>query len=91
MYVNGKFAGTVWAAPFVIDLPGMLHAGDNELRIEVTNLPANRIADMDRRGVEWRKFKDINIIDINYRRTGYSSWPVMPSGLATATLRKLTR
>ena len=91
VYVNGKFAGTVWAAPFVIDLPGMLHAGDNELRIEVTNLPANRIADMDRRGVEWRKFKDINIIDINYRRTGYSSWPVMPSGLATATLRKLTR
>lgn len=91
VYVNGKYAGTVWAAPFVIDLPDMLHAGKNEIRIEVTNLPANRIADMDRRGVEWRKFKDINIVDINYRRTGYSSWPVMPSGLATATLRKLTR
>lgn len=90
VYVNGKYAGTVWAAPFVIDLLDMLHAGDNELRVEVTNLPANRIADMDRRGVEWRKFKDINIVDINYRRTGYSSWPVMPSGLATATLRKLS-
>jgi len=56
--------------------------GENEIRIEVTNLPANRIADMDRRGVEWRKFKEINVVDINYKKTLYSSWKPVPSGLA---------
>jgi hypothetical protein len=44
-------------------------------------LPANRIADMDRKGIEWRKFKDVNIVDIHYRKTGYSHWYLVPSGL----------
>ena len=51
VFLNGKEAGVVWASPFEIDLSGLLLAGKNELRIEVTNLPANRIADYDRRGL----------------------------------------
>ena len=43
-------------------------AGMNDIRIEVTNLPANRIADLDRRGVKWRKMEEINVVDINYKR-----------------------
>ncbi|MDE6534148.1 MAG: glycosyl hydrolase family 2 [Muribaculaceae bacterium] len=88
IYVNDKYIGTVWAAPFTIDFNDCLKAGDNEIRIEVTNLPANRIAAMDRRGVPWRKFKEINIVDINYRKTDYSDWETLPSGLnSTVTLR----
>jgi hypothetical protein len=47
----------------------------------VTNLPANRIADMDRHDVPWRKMKEINVVDINYKKTTYSHWTPMPSGL----------
>ena len=51
VYINGQFIGCAWSVPFILDTKHTLKAGDNELRIEVTNLPANRIADLDRRGV----------------------------------------
>lgn len=90
VYVNGHYIGTVWAAPFTIDFDKYIKAGENEIRIEVTNLPANRIAAMDRRNIPWRKFKEINIVDINYKKTGYSDWATVPSGLnSTVTLRLL--
>ena len=74
VYINGQFIGCAWAVPFVLDCR-------NTLRIEVTNLPANRIADLDRRGVKWRKFNEINVVDIDYKRTTYDGWAPMPSGL----------
>ena len=49
--------------------------------MEVTNLGANRISKTDRDGIEWRKFKEINVVDINYKTTGYGSWAPVPSGL----------
>ena len=67
--------------PFVLDCRGTLRAGWNDIRIEVTNLPANRIADLDRRGIKWRKMEEINVVDINYRRTTYDQWAPVPSGL----------
>jgi len=81
VYINGQFIGCAWAVPFVLDCQQALKVGDNEIRIEVTNLPANRIADLDRRGVKWRKMEEINVVDINYKKTTYDSWPPMPSGL----------
>ena len=51
------------------------------MEIKVTNLPANRIADLDRQGVKWRKFNEINIVDINYKKTGYAEWQPVASGL----------
>lgn len=90
VYVNDHYIGTVWAAPFTIDFDKYMKAGENKIRIEVTNLPANRIAAMDRRNIPWRKFKEINIVDINYKKTGYSDWATVPSGLnSTVTLRLL--
>ena len=47
----------------------------------MTNLPANRIAAYDRRKVPWRKFKEINVVDINYKKTTYDGWQPVPSGL----------
>lgn len=81
VYLNGKLLGCAWAVPFTLPCGSALKAGKNELRIEVTNLPANRIADMDRKGIVWRKMKDINVVDLNYRPTSYAHWTPMPSGL----------
>ena len=86
VYVNNIFAGCAWSAPFKLDVTGMLHEGDNTLRIEVTNLPANRIRQMDIDGTQWRIFKDVNILDIvngNTSQQGvtYNDWELVPSGL----------
>ena len=81
VYINGTFIGCAWAAPFVLNTNGTLRKGRNEIRIEVTNLPANRIADMDRRGMPWRKMKEINVVDINYKKTTYANWTPVKSGL----------
>lgn len=81
VYVNGELIGCAWAAPFSLSLGQTLKEGDNEIRIEVTNLPANRIADLDRKKVGWRKFKDTNVVNINYKKVDYADWSPVPSGL----------
>ena len=81
VYINDQYIGCAWAVPFVLDCKQALKAGKNTLRIEVTNLPANRISWLDRQGVEWRKFKEINVVDINYKKTTYADWAPVPSGL----------
>lgn len=91
VYVNDHYVGTVWAAPFVLDFDKYVKAGKNVLRIEVTNLPANRIAAMDRENKPWRKFKEINLVDINYKRTNYANWDVVPSGLNSGVTLRLLR
>ncbi len=84
VYINDKFVGCAWAVPFILDCGDALKKGKNTLRIEVTNLPANRISDYDRRQVPWRKMKEINMVDINYLKTSYADWAPMPSGLNSA-------
>jgi len=79
--VNGQKAGTVFAVPFEINIGQWLKTGKNTLEIDVTNLPANRIADYDRRGVEWRIFNEINVVNINYDNSRYDIWSPVPSGL----------
>nr|WP_319399825.1 glycosyl hydrolase [uncultured Carboxylicivirga sp.] len=79
--VNGTMVDTLWSVPYRVRIGSYLKEGLNSLEIEVTNLPANRIAEMDREGIQWRKFKEINLVDINYSRNLYSNWEVMPSGL----------
>jgi len=60
----------------------------NVLEVEVTNLSANRIRDLDRRKVQWKIFRDINFVSINYKGFDASTWPVRDSGLiGPATLR----
>ena len=83
VYINGQFIGCAWAVPFILDTKGTLKAGRNELRVEVTNLPANRISELDRQGVKWRKMEEINVVDINYQKTLYDQWKPVKSGLAS--------
>ena len=82
VYINGTYLGCAWAVPFVLDCKHALHKGRNTLRIEVTNLPANRIADLDRKGVKWRKMKEINVVGLNYKENSYAGWEPVASGLA---------
>jgi hypothetical protein len=77
---NGRPAGTALMAPFRVRLNGLKPKG-NVLEVTVTNLAANRIRDLDRRGVAWRIFEDINFVNIGYRPFDASGWPVRPSGL----------
>ena len=79
--VNGRSVAVLFSLPYNCRIGKYLKPGRNTIDIEVTNLPANRIADMDRKGIKWRKFKDVNIVDLNYKHTPYTSWKPMPSGL----------
>ena len=78
--LNGRHVATAWTRPFRARLVG-LPAGRSTLEIEVTNLPANRVRDLDRRGVRWKKFRDANVLGIDYKPLDASSWPVRASGL----------
>jgi len=58
-----------------------MQPGDNELVVEVTNLSANRIRDLDRRAVDWKKFHDINLVNHLYKPFDAAGWDLKPSGL----------
>lgn len=90
--VNGQPAGKVWNVPFTLRIGHLLRPGVNTLEIDVTNLQANRIADYERRGVNWRIFKDANIASVtNAKKFSFGEWPTIPSGLnSKVTLTPLT-
>lgn len=68
----------MYARPFTINAANALKPGMNRLEIEVTNLMANRLADLDRRGEAWRTFFFVNIA---YEEFDASKWEPVPSGL----------
>jgi hypothetical protein len=76
--LNGKNLGTVITSPFRVDATNAIRPGSNRLEIEVINLPANRVADLDRRGEDWKKFL---FVDIKYHPFDASGWSPIPSGL----------
>ena len=79
--VNGQDAGTIWSLPQRLRIGAWLKPGSNTLSLEVTNLAANRIRDLDRHHVSWRYFYDINFVNIRYEAFDASGWPLQPSGL----------
>ncbi|WP_420146920.1 glycosyl hydrolase, partial [Spirosoma sp.] len=63
--LNGQPLGTAWCIPFQLTIPpNRLRRGDNQLEINVTNLSANYMRLYDRQNPGWKKFYDINIVDI---------------------------
>ena len=42
---------------------------------------ANRIRYMDRNKMEWRKYHEINFVNINYKNFNAADWSVQLSGL----------
>jgi len=80
--LNGQDVGAAVSAPYAVQVPaGLLKPAGNKLEIEVTNLSANRIRDLDKRGVEWKYFRDINIVNIDYKKFDASTWDLVDSGL----------
>ena len=88
--VNGRNVQTLFSVPYRCDLtPYVQPSRSNRLEVYVTNLPANRIAQMDREKIEWRKFKEINVVDLDYKRTHYDRWTPVWSGLCSDVWLKL--
>ncbi len=79
--VNGHDVATAWSVPFRVRLGDALKPGRNILELDVTNLAANRIRDMDLRKVEWRIMREINFVNIHYEAFDASTWSLVPSGL----------
>jgi hypothetical protein len=85
VFLNGKELGVLFTPPF--EIPVVLSAGDNELKVEVTNVAINRIRDLDRRKVKWQIFDDINIVGIDfddgnkYVPLNTAEWPIREAGL----------
>ena len=83
--VNGQDLGVKFMPPYKFKVPvGLLKGKDNVLEVEVTNLGANRLRWNDKTGVKWKIFRDINMVNINYRPLDASKWQVQPSGLLNA-------
>lgn len=76
--LNGRDLGTLVAPPYRLELPSKLLSARNELEVEVTNLMANRMADLDRRRVPWQKFYFVNL---DYKPFSAANWEPLPSGL----------
>jgi hypothetical protein len=78
--LNGKNYGTLITPPFRVVVDNLKPTG-NKLEVEVTNVSANRIRDLDRRHVHWKYFNDINFVNVDYRPFDASDWPLTDSGL----------
>ncbi|GAC1516465.1 MAG: hypothetical protein NVS1B4_11560 [Gemmatimonadaceae bacterium] len=78
--LNGRELGTLVARPFQVET-GALKPTGNVLEVDVTNLSANRVRDLDRRHVAWKIFRDINFVGLDYKPFDASEWPVRTSGL----------
>jgi hypothetical protein len=86
VFINGKPAGISWSPPHRMEVSELLKPGENLIEIEVTNLAANRIADLDRRGVSWKRFHEINFVGRSYKPFDASAWPTIDSGLGGPVL-----
>lgn len=78
--LNGRDYGTLLLSPFRVVVDN-LQSKDNRLEVEVTSVSANRIRDLDRRGVPWKIFRDINFVNIDYRKFNAADWPLTDCGL----------
>ncbi|MEL1252381.1 glycosyl hydrolase [Flavobacterium sp. DGU38] len=80
VWLNDQFIGTAWSVPYKLNI-GKLKKGKNTLKIQVTNLSANRIRDKELKGEEWKIFYEINMVDKDYKKFDATKWNPMPSGL----------
>jgi len=81
IWINGKDVGIAWSFPFQKKIKQYLKPGSNTIKIEVANLMANRVRDLDAKGVKWRKYHEINFVNFQYKSFDASVWDPMPSGL----------
>jgi hypothetical protein len=78
--LNGKDYGTVLGPSFKVKVDNLVN-GKNVLQVDVTNVAANRIRDLDINKIVWRKFYDINFVNIDYEPFDASVWEIRDAGL----------
>ena len=85
--LNGKKIATLIGPTYSVEFPASAVKDENILQVIVTNGMANRIIELDKRGVEWKKFYNINMsarLPENRGTDGLftsSKWQPRPSGL----------
>jgi hypothetical protein len=85
--LNGRDLGTLIGPAFALTIDAPPFAATNVLEVHVSNLSANRIADLDRRGVAWKRFYNVNYparLAENRGPDGLftaAAWQPLPSGL----------
>ncbi|HEX3165263.1 MAG TPA: glycosyl hydrolase, partial [Chitinophagaceae bacterium] len=85
--LNGKKVATLIGPSYTVTIPASVLKDDNMLEVIVTNGMANRIIDLDKRGVQWKKFYNINMsarLPENRGPDGLftaAKWQPKPSGL----------
>ena len=84
VFINGKDAGLIWSLPYELNVGKYLKEGNNTIRIEVCNLMANRVRNMDLKKEVWRNYHEINFVNINYKEFDAGQWRVQPSGIGGA-------
>lgn len=88
VYLNDEYLGTIINSPYTIEIPSDKLKGDDKLSIKVSNLMANRIADMDKKDIEWRIFYNTNFAARRKENTGEDGkfsakkWAPIHSGLS---------
>uniref|UniRef100_F4C6P5 Glycoside hydrolase family 2 protein n=1 Tax=Sphingobacterium sp. (strain 21) TaxID=743722 RepID=F4C6P5_SPHS2 len=97
VYLNGRYLTTLFSTPYSLEIPSDQLKGNDELEIKVSNLMANRIADLDKRNVQWRIFYNTNFNARKKKNMGEDgkftakNWTPKPSGLiGEITLTPLT-
>jgi hypothetical protein len=95
--LNGRDLGTLIAAPYRVIVEASQLTATNTLEVSVTNLSANRIRDLDMRGVGWKKFYNVNFPARHPENRGAdglftaAQWQPIESGLiGPVTLTPLT-
>jgi len=90
VYLNDAYLGTLIDAPYTLEIPSALLKGNDVLKVKVSNLMANRIADMDKKGMEWRIFYNANVESKERKNIGKDGkfsaekWQPKPSGISGA-------
>lgn len=81
--INGKEMGLVWCLPNQLVIPEGIIQQKNTIEIEVTNLSFNRVIDLDRKGINWKNFYEVNFVNIRYQPYDASKKYSEDSGLTT--------
>lgn len=87
VFLNGKRLATLLGPDYSVMIPAGALREDNELRILVTNGMANRMIALEKKGVQWKKFYNINMparLAENRGADGLfttKGWQPFPSGL----------
>ena len=93
VFVNGVEAGYAMMAPWRVRFPAsLLKTGANAIAVETVSTGANHLKWLDaEKPYVWKKFTDINVVDINYAKGGLdaSKWPQHEAGLYGPVTLKL--